>query len=214
MRVIDLSLNVDQNMPGVDVSVAKRLEVDGWNATTLTLYSHAGTHMDAPGHFLPGGASLDQQNLSVCVGPARIVDLAPAVPKQSLEVAQVQDALGLAPDGRLIPGARLLFRTNWHQRYGTSAYRDELPRISVELAHWLVDQQVALLGVEPPSVADVNNMREVTEVHQILFRGQVVIVEGLAHLDQIQAAEIEFVALPLKIIGGDGCPVRAIAIER
>lgn len=88
-----------------------------------------------------------------------------------------------------------------------------MPRISIELARWLVDHQVALIGVEPPSVADVNNMAELTEVHQMLFRGGVVIVEGLANLDRLTQPEVEFIALPLNITWGDGCPVRAIAIE-
>ena len=70
-----------------------------------------------------------------------------------------------------------------------------------------------MIGVEPPSVADVNNMAELTEVHQTLFRGNVMIVEGLANLDQLTTDEVEFIALPLRIVGGDGCPVRAIAIE-
>jgi kynurenine formamidase len=107
----------------------------------------------------------------------------------------------------------LLFRTDWHKRYGTPEYRNELPRISLALAHWLVERRVAMIGVEPPSVADVNNMQELTEVHQTLFRGNVLIVEGLAHLDQITSQTVEFIALPMKITGGDGSPVRAIAIE-
>ena len=71
-----------------------------------------------------------------------------------------------------------------------------------------------MIGVEPPSVADVNNMEEVTEVHQTLFRGNVLIVEGLANLDQLSQPTVEFIALPMKIVDGDGSPVRAIAIER
>jgi kynurenine formamidase len=70
-----------------------------------------------------------------------------------------------------------------------------------------------MIGVEPPSVADVNNLQELTQVHQTLFRGGITIVEGLANLDQILGGEVEFIALPLRIVGGDGCPVRAIAIE-
>ncbi len=208
MRVIDLSLDVNNDLPGVDISVAKRLEVEGWNATTLSLYSHCGTHMDAPRHFLPEGATLDLQDLSVCVGMATLVNVAPAQPKQLIEVSD----LGPLVD-TIEPGARLLFRTDWHKRYGTPEYRNELPRISLDLAHWLVDRKVALIGVEPPSVADVNNKQELTEVHQTLFRGNVLIVEGLAHLDQITAPQFQFIALPMKIIGGDGSPVRAIAIE-
>lgn len=209
MKVIDLTLPVDGQMPGVDISIAKRLEVEGWNATTLSLYSHVGTHMDAPRHFLLEGATLDQQDLSVCVGPATVVNLAPAQPRQLITVDDLSSVLE-----SIEPGARLLIRTDWHKRYGTPEYRNELPRISLELAQWLVERKVAMIGVEPPSVADVNNPRELTDVHQTLFRGNVLIVEGLANLDQIKSPNIEFIALPMKIIGGDGSPVRAIAIER
>jgi kynurenine formamidase len=164
--------------------------------------------MDAPRHFLPSGVSLDQQDLAVCCGPARIVDMGTAQPRQLLTVEDVESRLGT-----VYPGDRLLFRTGWSKRAGTPAYRDELPRISIDLAVWLVEREVALIGVEPPSVADVNNITELTEVHQTLFRGGVVIVEGLANLDRLTQPEVEFIALPLNIVGGDGCPVRAIAIE-
>lgn len=63
-------------------------------------------------------------------------------------------------------------------------------------------------------MADVHNLEELTAVHQTLFRGDVVIVEGLAHLDRLTQPRVEFFALPMKVIGGDGTPVRAIAIER
>jgi len=206
-RVIDLSLPVSSSMPGVSITQAKTIASEGWNATTLNLYSHAGTHMDAPRHFLPTGATLDQQDLAACCGPARIVNVAPAQPRQLLTVEDVESRIGT-----VFPGDRLLFRTDWSKRAGTAAYRDELPRISLELARWLVERQVTLIGVEPPSVADVNNIEELTAVHQTLFRGGIVIVEGLANLDLIAQPEVEFIALPLNIAGGDGCPVRAIAI--
>lgn len=208
MRVIDLSLPISTDMPGVEITTARRLETDGWNATTLALYSHCGTHMDAPRHFLPDGRTLDKQPLDVVVGTAIVVDLAPASPRQLIRPEDLTNV-----EDQVVPGCRLLFRTDWHKRYGSAEYRNELPRISIELAHWLVDRRVALIGVEPPSVADVNNMQELTDVHQTLFRGDVVIVEGLANLDQIKAGSVHFIALPMKIMGGDGSPVRAIAIE-
>lgn len=208
MRIIDLSLPISKDMPGVDIGVARQLDRDGWNATTLSLYSHCGTHMDAPRHFLPDGQPLDQQSLSPGVGPALIINHAPAEPRQLITVDHMA-----AYEDQIQAGSRLLIRTDWHKRFGTPAYRHELPRISLQLAKWLVERSVALIGVEPPSVADVNNMQELTEVHQTLFRGDVVIVEGLANLDQISQSTVQFVALPLKIRGGDGSPVRAIAIE-
>ena len=208
MTIIDLSLPIDNDMPGVEITPARRLETDGWNATTLALYSHCGTHMDAPCHFVPGGNTLDKQSLETIVGEAIVLDLSPAEPKQLITVADV----GPIAD-QVVAGVRILFRTDWHKRYGTPEYRHELPRISIELAEWLVERRVGLIGVEPPSVADVNNRQELTEVHQTLFRGGVVIVEGLANLDRIHTASVQFIALPLNITGGDGCPVRAIAIE-
>ncbi len=208
MRIIDLSLPITDQMRGVQVSVATRLAVDGWNSSTLSLYSHCGTHLDAPRHFLPDGATIECQDLEVCVGPAVVIQLAPIEPKRLITPEDLASY-----DLQITPGSRLLFRTDWYHRFGTSAYRDELPRISVELATWLVDRRVAMIGVEPPSVADVNNMAELTEVHQTLFRGGILVVEGLARLDQLTQDTVHFVGLPLHLPGGDGSPIRAIAIE-
>lgn len=208
MKIIDLTLPLDNATRGVNITPFKRLESDGWNATTLSLYSHSGTHMDAPFHFLPEGDTIDRQDLNATVGPALVVNVAPARPRQLLGV----DDLSAVAD-RIRPGVRLLLRTDWHKQYGNPEYRDGLPRISRELAEWLVQNGVSLIGVEPPSVADVNNMQELTDVHRTLLGGGVVIVEGLAHLDQISQPIVQFIALPLKVIGGDGTPVRAIAIE-
>lgn len=211
MKIIDLSLPVGNSMRGVDIRAAKTIAKEGWNATTLELYSHCGTHMDAPIHFVDGAASIDQQDLGVCVGPALVVDLTLNGPVRDGQLITVEHLQSY--HAQIHSGSRLLLRTDWHKRFATDEYRDALPRISVELAKWLVDRQVAMIGVEPPSVADVNNLKELTEVHQILFNGNVLIVEGLANLDQISQTVVQFVALPLKISGGDGCPVRAIAIE-
>lgn len=207
-RIIDLSLPVDAELQNASVIPLKTIAADGWNATTLNLYSHCGTHMDAPRHFLHDGATLDQQDLSVCCGPARVVNLVPVKASQLITLEHFRKAVG-----SVCAGDRLLLRTDWHKQFGTPFYRDALPRISIEVAQWLVDQNVALIGVEPPSVADVNNIRELTEVHQTLFRGSVLIIEGLTNLDQLSQPIVEFIALPLKITGGDGCPVRAVAIE-
>ena len=70
-----------------------------------------------------------------------------------------------------------------------------------------------MLGVEPPSVADVNNLEEVTEIHRILLDGDVIIIEGLTNLRQIRRDQVVLIALPLKVEGGDGAPARVIALE-
>jgi arylformamidase len=92
-------------------------------------------------------------------------------------------------------------------------YRDGLPRVSDALAHWCVGNKVKLLGVEPPSIADVTNLPELTRIHKILLGGGVTIVEGLCNLDQLTGPTVFFAALPLKIAAGDGCPCRAFAVD-
>jgi len=201
-RIVDLSLPIDERLPGAKVESFKQLERDGWNATNITLYSHCGTHMDAPRHFVAGGDTLERMDLAACCGPARVLDLTPIQPRELIGRSHLRRW-----DAVIQPGDRLLLRTDWHRRFGTGAYRNELPRIAPDLAAWLVERRVALLGVEPPSVADVNSLAELTAIHQILLG-------GLAYLDQLRSDVVEFLALPLRIVGGDGCPVRAIAIER
>ncbi|MEM9410092.1 MAG: cyclase family protein [Planctomycetota bacterium] len=205
-RLVDLSRRIDNQMPGASISSAKTISEDGWNATILSLYSHCGTHMDAPCHFVEGGATLMDQRISVCHGPAKVIDLSPVEPGELLTV----EKLGVWQN-RIHQGDRLLFRTDWHKQFPSDKYRNALPRISLELAEWLVAQKVALIGVEPPSVADVNNLEELTAVHRTLFDGGVTIVEGLVNLDQLPNEIVELVVLPLPITGGDGSPVRAIA---
>lgn len=217
-RIIDLTLSLENGLQGVTLEAAKTVEKDGWNATTLHLYSHCGTHIDAPKHFgvtssrkgesLGGEQTIDQIPLEKCMGPAWLADLSDIKPRSLITPADMS-----ALEDKIRPGDSLLLRTGWSERVHSPAYRRELPRISPELAHWCVDKGIRMLGVEPPSVADVNNLEELTAVHKILLQGGIVIVEGLAHLDEIHKEKVTFMAFPLKIIKGDGSPVRAVAIE-
>ena len=207
-RIIDLTLPLEDGQRGVSIEEARRIETDGWNATTLHLYSHCGTHMDAPYHFGVTDQTIDQLPLEQCMGPAWVVDLTGIEPRALIQV----DDLGPVRDS-LHAGDGLLLRTGWSQRAGNPSYRNALPRVSLELARWCVDKGVRILGVEPPSVADVNNIEELTAVHQTLLGGGVIIVEGLANLDQIKNDKVTFMAFPLKVAGGDGAPARALAIE-
>ena len=208
-RIVDLTLPLQPNQRGVATESKYTVARDGWNAATWHLYSHAGTHMDAQLHFAAGPETIDSKPLSSCIGPAWVVPLVPVAPRALITVAQ----LGLIPRD-FAPGDSLLLRTDWHKHAANPAlYRDALPRISEELAEWCVAQRVKMLGVEPPSIADVNHLPEVTRIHQILLGGGVTIVEGLAFLDQLTMPRVFFHALPLRLSGGDGCPVRAFAYD-
>lgn len=208
-RLIDLSLPLVPGSRGVAMESTYTVERDGWNAAIWQLYSHAATHMDAPVHFAAGSETIDQTPLTTCMGAAWVVSIPDPKPGALLTV----EDLGRA-ETDFQPGECLLLRTGWSRHVDNLAlYRDGLPRIADDLAHWCVDRRVRILGVEPPSVADVNNIEEVTRIHRILLGGGVTIVEGLTQLDQLTQERVFFAALPLKLKGGDGSPVRAFAVE-
>ncbi|WKN30864.1 cyclase family protein [Porifericola rhodea] len=206
--IIDLTKSYESDMPGVSIRPAKSLEKDGWNASTLELYSHAGTHMDAPYHFGVSNQRIDQIPPEKFMGKAWLVRLNNISAQQEIKVAD----LGQIRQ-KFQAGDSLLLASGWSKHIGTSTFRDELPRISEELAQWCVDNKVKMLGVEPPSVANVNELEELTLIHQVLLGGGVIIIEGLINLEKISQETVHLIALPLKIKNGDGAPARVIAIE-
>lgn len=205
-RIVDLTLTAYDGMRGVAISPNTSTANEGYNTTNLTLYSHAGTHADAPRHFLDGGMTLESVDPHKCVGPALVIDVSHKQPDSLITVAD----LG-ARAAEIGPGARVLLYTGWDAHAELPDYRTSFPRISPELAGWLAARGVWLVGVETPSVAALHDRAELTEVHQTLLRSEVVIVECLTNL-RLLPSQVFFIALPLKIQGGDGSPVRAVAL--
>lgn len=207
-RIVDISHALHPGMRGVAIDQFTSIEDVGWNTTTLKLYSHAGTHVDAPRHFFNQGESLESLAIEKCIGPARLIDLTFLKFRSLITIEHLRPY-----SDKISQGSRVLFKTGWSAYVDQPNYRTHFPRISLTLAQWLSERQIALIGVEPPSVADINNKEELISVHQTLLAAGIVIIEGLAHLDQIYTDSVFLIALPLKIVGGDGSPVRAIAIE-
>ena len=204
--IVDLTQTLSHGMRGVEIAAHTRIAKEGYNTTNLHLYSHAGTHMDAPLHFIEGGATIDQWPLAQCIGPALVVDLSFKAPDSLITVAD----LGAAAE-QIGPGARVLLRTDWDDHALLPDYRTHFPRISRALATWFVERGIWLVGVQTPSVASLADRDELRDVHQILLRGGIVIVECLMNLRALPET-VTFIALPLKVDGGDGSPVRAVPI--
>ncbi len=205
--VIDLTQTLSEDSlsyPGtVPAWTAERLQIDNPKAT-VTRFSafdpHAGTHMDAPLHFAPGGA--DVAELPLRLYPAIVVP----VDGRRIGVASIPaDCVGRA----------VLFSTGWEDRAGTSAYYEGFPSMTPEAARLLVDRSVGTVGLDGPSVdgADVSPGHP---AHEILCGAGVPIVEGLVSLRALLAVkgEILFAAFPLKLCGIEGSPVRAVALVR
>lgn len=207
-KVIDLTLPINSKVDGVFIEPARNLVEDGWNATTLHLYSHSGTHMDAPMHFGVNDQTIDTLPLNRLISEAWVVDVTFILSKEELLVEHL---------GNLVhnfqAGQSILLHTGWSKKLGTDEYRNGLPRISKELALWMGKNGVNILGVEPPSVANVNDLKEVTEIHTILMQNDIIIAEGLTNLEALSQPKVTLIALPLKVENGDGAPARVIALE-
>ena len=207
-RIIDLTLTYDENIPNFSRERSREIGRDGWLAHDLHIYSHAGTHMDAPVHFNATPKSIDEWEPERFISTCHVVRLYGCAPRKRITVAD------LGETGRKAgPGESILIATGWHRFLGRPEYRDQLPGISLELAGWMVEKRINMVLVEPPSVADVNDREEVTAIHLKLLKGDIIIVEGICNTEEIKKDTIKILAFPLKIRDGDGAPARVLAIE-
>lgn len=175
---------------------------DNATVTHIDMGAHTGTHVDAPAHFILGGAGVDTLDLDVLVGPALVVE---ALEADALSA----DVLATLP---ISPGTeRVLFRTRNSDRWarGERDFAKDFVAVTEDGAHWLVARGIRLVGVDYLSVSPFGNSRP---VHRALLCAGVVPVEGL-NLSGIAPGVYQLVCLPLKIVGADGAPARAILIE-
>ena len=205
---VDLTMTYDAWMPGVSFEDTKILSRDGWNSKTLQIYAHSGTHMDAPHHFGVSDKTINEYHPSDFIGKAHVLRLSINEDSYLISMTDLDPVIN-----KFEPGDSLLIQSGWSAYLYEQRYRDGLPRISEEVARCLVDHKIKMVGVESPSVADVNDLEEVTRIHQILMKGDVIIIEGLTNLDQLQEDVCTVFAFPLKIKGGDGSPARVIALD-
>lgn len=182
----------------------KSLTIEGGVVTvsTLTFGSHAGTHVDAPLHFVPGGGSVDRLDLNDLIGPALVVEAldAPAL------TAPVLDSLAIPPGV-----TRLLFHTRnstiWAR--GAGAFHEDYVGMTEDGARWVVERGIRLVGVDYLSVAPFGDG---VRPHRVLLEAGVVVLEGL-DLSGIVPAWYQLLCLPLKIEGGDGAPARVVLMD-
>ena len=167
------------------------------------LSAHTGTHVDAQMHFIPGGWTVDALELSRCLGPCRVVDLAHLeghVGRADLEAAEVAGT------------ARILLKTRNSELglLGREGFTEDYTAISREAAEYLVEIGVETVGVDYLSVEPFEDKEFNT--HHTLLGADVVILEGLV-LAGVEPGEYLLACLPLKLVGSDGSPTRAILVR-
>lgn len=215
-RIVDLTFPIHEGMttfpvhwhPIVEITQLGRFGIEGRESRKLLLGTHTGTHIDAPRHFIPGGASIDQLPLDLFIGPATLIDFSHAKPLQEMQVVDFEQQLGERRPERVV------LRFDWSDQWGGPRYYTEQPYISEDAARWLVARGVRLLAMDTPQADSPQNGRgspRDSPVHKILLGAGVVKLEYLTNLRQITSNEFELIALPLNIRDGDGAPARCVA---
>lgn len=177
---------------------------DSW----LGMSVHAGTHLDAPLHAVPGGQDVAGLELDLLTGPAVAWRFECPEPREiSL------DELAAA-EPRLRPGDRLLVSTGWDRRYGDPDRYLVHPHLATDASEWLAAQGIVLLGVDTPTPELPAPLRDAGfdyPVHRTLLDRGILIAENLAGVDRVAGRRFTLRVFPIPIAGSDGAPARIVA---
>jgi arylformamidase len=203
MQIYDISVPISRDLPcfpgdpPTSVDPVSRLgRGDAANVAHLSLSTHAGTHIDAPRHFMENGTAVDGLPLSLLVGEALVVDM-----RGVREIGRPELA-AVALEGV----ERLLLKTDNSALWERDGFCGDYSALTEDGAAYLLQQGVRLVGIDYLSIEAFTGDGT---VHRLLLGSGGIILEGL-DLSEIAAGRYELVCLPLKVRGGDGAPARAI----
>lgn len=211
MKVTDLTHIIYSDMPvfpGTEQPIlekANTLEKDGFQEAKITMYSHTGTHIDAPAHMLSNGPYLDNLDIEHFIGNATILDFS----NGKMELIDVDS---LKPYEEKIKNVEfIIIKTGWSKYWGDKKYYEDFPSLSEESAKWLSEFNLKGIGIDAISI---DNIKSTTfAVHKILMSKNIIIIENLTNLNSISKEYFILSIMPLKNKNADGSPVRAISIE-
>ncbi len=196
-----------------------------YTANTFCAAEHGGTHLDAPIHFAEGRQTVDAIPLENLIGPGVVIDVSEAAgnaPDYQVSVADFEQ--WEAEHGQIPEGTIVLLRTGYgrywpnrirymgtDQRGAEGVAQLHFPGLHPEAAQWLISNRaIKAIGLDTPSI-DYGQSR-LFETHQTLLKENIPAFENVAHMDQLPLRDFVLVALPMKIKGGSGAPLRIIAI--
>jgi len=202
VRLIDVSVPIRPGMVVWPGDPEVRLELAGAiadgaeaNVTRLALSAHAGTHVDAPVHFLEGASGTDKLPLEALVGPCVVVDATAARGDLGPE----------ALDGVSGGVERVLFKTRNSELWAREGFVEDAVELGEAAAREVVRREIRLVGIDYLSIGGA-------EVHRTLLRAGTVPLESL-DLRGVEPGEYRLVCLPLRLVGADGAPARAILVR-
>jgi kynurenine formamidase len=210
MHVIDLSLEVDPNLPVFPGSPQPLFtkwttyDVHSYDSEIMMMSTHTGTHMDAPSHFVAHTESIDMIRVERLVSSALLLHL----PKGANGLITLDELRDISEIDR---GISIVFRTGWQNMITSKDYMKSNPGLSVAAAEFLAEKKVNAVGIDGPSI-DIGS-DENFSTHKTLLAKGILIVENLCNLESLEHKD-RFTLLinPLKLKGASGSPVRALAI--
>jgi arylformamidase len=219
-RMVDLTLPIREGMqtfpthwhPVVEITQLGRHGLENRETRKLVLGTHTGTHLDAPRHFIPNGATVDQYPLEQLVGMARIVDFSDLEPLREITPELLRTRVG---EVTTLP--KVILRFDWDKQLGSMRYYSDHPFLSVAAAQWLIDKGCRLVAMDTPQPDNPAHHRHGpvdAPIHKLLLGAHVALVEYLINVSALTVLDVWLVVAPLLIEGGDGAPVRCFAIER
>ena len=193
-------------------------------ANNISAAEHGGTHLDAPVHFSEGKHSTDQIPLTQLIGPAVVIDVTRQADSSADYRVTVQDLAAWEVAHGPIPPASIVFvRTGWGRRWpdrgrylgttktGPAAVPElHFPGLHPDAAALLVQRKVDALGIDTPSID--YGQSTTFDVHQRLFAADIPAFENVANMERLPATGAWVIALPMKIAGGSGGPLRIVAL--
>lgn len=211
MKVTDLTHFIHSDMPvfpGTEQPIFEKvntMEKHGFREAKITMFSHTGTHIDAPAHMLSNGPCLDNLDIEHFIGNATILDF-------TNEKMKSIDVDSLKPYEEKIKNVEfIIIKTGWSEYWGDKKYYEDFPSLSEESAKWLSEFKLKGIGIDAISIDDINSTT--FPVHKTLMPKSIIIIENLTNLDSISEEYFILSIMPLKNKNADGSPVRAISIE-
>jgi kynurenine formamidase len=211
-RIVDLSHPLTEQVPiypgdpEPSITTATTVAADGYNLSHVHIGTQTGTHIDAPFHFRDDGATVDRMPLDLTAGPAVVVRCPDREPRSRITLADLEPHLGRLAAGRIV-----LFVTGWYRHAGTELFFEH-PYLDAAVGEAVLATGVRTIAVDTLN-ADSTGGDEFP-IHDMFADAGGFIAENLAGTDALTpGVEPLLLLLPLNLVGCDGAPVRAVALE-
>jgi len=211
-RLVDLSHPLTERVPiypgdpEPKIFTATTVAADGYNLSHVHIGTQTGTHIDAPFHFLDDGATIDRMPLALTVGPGVVVRVPGKRPFEEITLADLEPHRD-----RLGPGRIVLFATGWYENTGSERFFEH-PFLAEDAGRAILDAGVLTIAIDTLNADRTGG--EAFPVHEAFAAAGGFIAENLAGTAALTpGVDPLLLLLPLDLVGCDGAPIRAVALE-